>query len=79
MLISILGSTLAMLTLGFASALWMLFLARIISGVCNANVSTAHAYVADRVPPTQRPLEHAPPGHVRLRSVFSIAAAAFGA
>ena len=54
MLISILGSTLAMLTLGFASALWMLFLARIISGVCNANVSTAHAYVADRVPPTQR-------------------------
>lgn len=54
MLISILGSTLAMLTLAFASVLWMLFLARIISGVCNANVSTAHAYVADRVPPMQR-------------------------
>ena len=32
----------------------MVFLARIISGVCNANVSTAHAYVADRVPPAQR-------------------------
>jgi DHA1 family tetracycline resistance protein-like MFS transporter len=51
MLISIAGSVAAMLTLGFAWALWMVFLARIISGVCNANVSTAHAYVADRVPP----------------------------
>jgi DHA1 family tetracycline resistance protein-like MFS transporter len=54
MLISIAGSVAAMLTLGFAQALWMVFLARIISGVCNANVSTAHAYVADRVPPSQR-------------------------
>lgn len=54
MLISIAGSTLAMITLGFATSLWMLFLARTISGVCNANVSTAHAYVADRVPPAQR-------------------------
>lgn len=54
MLISIAGSVAAMLTLGFAQALWMVFLARIISGVCNANVSTAHAYVADRVPPAQR-------------------------
>lgn len=54
MLISIFGSTMAMLTLGFAQALWMLFLSRTISGVCNANVSTAHAYVADRVPPHQR-------------------------
>ncbi len=54
MLISIAGSVAAMLTLGFAGALWMVFLARIISGVCNANVSTAHAYVADRVPPAQR-------------------------
>ena len=54
MLISIAGSVMAMLVLGFAWALWMVFLARIISGVCNANVSTAHAYVADRVPPNQR-------------------------
>lgn len=54
MLISILGSTLAMLTLGLAHALWMIFAARLISGVCNANVSTAHAYIADRVPPAQR-------------------------
>lgn len=54
MLISIAGSVTAMLVLGFAWALWMVFLARIVSGVCNANVSTAHAYVADRVPPAQR-------------------------
>ena len=54
MLISIAGSVAAMLTLGFAQALWMVFLARIISGVCNANVSTAHAYVADRVAPAER-------------------------
>ena len=54
MLISIAGSVAAMLVLGFANALWMVFAARIISGVCNANVSTAHAYVADRVPPAQR-------------------------
>lgn len=54
MLISIGGSVAAMLVLGFAWALWMVFLARIVSGVCNANVSTAHAYVADRVPAAQR-------------------------
>jgi multidrug resistance protein len=54
MLISVAGSVAAMLTLGFANALWMVFAARIISGMCNANVSTAHAYIADRVPPAQR-------------------------
>jgi len=54
MLISIAGSVAAMLVLGFANALWMVFAARIISGMCNANVSTAHAYVADRVPPALR-------------------------
>lgn len=54
MLISIAGSVAAMLVLGFAWSLWMVFLARIISGVCNANVSTAHAYVADRVLPAER-------------------------
>lgn len=54
MLISVAGSCAAMLTLGFAQALWMIFLARLVSGVANANVSTAHAYVADTVPPAQR-------------------------
>ncbi len=54
MLISIGGSCAAMLTLGFASTLWMVFAARLISGMGNANMSTAHAYVADRVEPKLR-------------------------
>lgn len=54
MLISIAGSAGAMLLLGFANALWVVFAARVVSGMCNANVSTANAYVADRVPPEDR-------------------------
>jgi DHA1 family tetracycline resistance protein-like MFS transporter len=54
MLVSIAGACAAMLLLGLAHALWMVFAARIVNGLCNANVSTAHAYVADRVPPHER-------------------------
>ncbi len=54
MLISIAGSCISMLVLGLAGALWMVFLARVVSGLCTANVSTAHAYVADRVAPARR-------------------------
>jgi DHA1 family tetracycline resistance protein-like MFS transporter len=54
MLVSIAGSCLSMLVLGFASALWMVFLARVVSGLSTANISTAHAYVADRVAPARR-------------------------
>ncbi|MBC8073642.1 MAG: MFS transporter [Deltaproteobacteria bacterium] len=54
MLLSIAGSCASMLVLGFASALWMVFLARLVSGSCNANVSTANAYIADRVAPRDR-------------------------
>ncbi|HWB75720.1 MAG TPA: MFS transporter [Nannocystaceae bacterium] len=54
MLLSIAGSCAAMLVLGFASALWMVFVARLVSGSCNANVSTANAYIADRVAPKDR-------------------------
>lgn len=54
MLVSIAGSCISMLVLGFAGALWMVFLARVISGLCTANISTAHAYVADRVAPARR-------------------------
>ncbi|MEM6995923.1 MAG: MFS transporter, partial [Myxococcota bacterium] len=54
MLISIAGSCVAMLSLAWAHALWMVFLARAIGGVSNANISTAHAYVADCVAPAQR-------------------------
>lgn len=54
MLISIAGSVVAHLTLFFASSLTMIFVARVLAGMSNANVSTAHAYVADRVPARDR-------------------------
>ncbi|MCX4246910.1 MFS transporter [Paraliomyxa miuraensis] len=54
MLISIAGSCASMLVLGLASALWMVFAARVLSGLCTANISTAHAYVADRIAPARR-------------------------
>jgi len=54
MLISITGTCLAMLVLGFADSLWLVFVARLISGVSGANISTAQAIVADRVAPAER-------------------------
>src|SRR5512136_2539256 len=47
LLISQLGTFLGFMILGFASALWMLFLSRIIDGISGANLSTAQAYIAD--------------------------------
>ena len=54
MLVSITGTCLSMLVLGFATSLWMVFAARVLSGISGANISTAHAYVADRVAPAKR-------------------------
>lgn len=54
MLISIAGSCASMLVLGLADALWVVFVARVLAGLCTANISTAHAYVADRVSPGRR-------------------------
>nr|WP_255216794.1 MFS transporter [Pseudenhygromyxa sp. WMMC2535] len=54
MLVSIAGSAVAALILGFAAALWVVFLARLVAGASKANVSTAHAYVADLMPQDQR-------------------------
>jgi len=54
MLLSIAGAMLSMLVLGLASALWMVFAARLFNGACNANISTAHAYVADKTAPSER-------------------------
>ncbi len=54
MLLSIAGSAVAALVLGFAHALWLVFVARIVAGSSKANVSTAHAYVADLIPQDQR-------------------------
>lgn len=47
LLMSILGTGLAFLILGFARTLAMLFVGRLFAGLCGANISTAAAYIAD--------------------------------
>lgn len=47
LLVSILGTSLGFLILGFANTLWLLFLGRIIDGISGGNISTAQAYIAD--------------------------------
>jgi DHA1 family tetracycline resistance protein-like MFS transporter len=47
LLISLLGTCLGFLILGFATTLWMLFIGRIIDGISGGNISTAQAYIAD--------------------------------
>lgn len=44
---SLLGSAVAWLMFGFAPALWVLFLARILDGISGASYAAAQAYVAD--------------------------------
>lgn len=44
---SILGSAAGYLLIGFAAALWMVFVGRIVAGITGGNISTAQAYVAD--------------------------------
>lgn len=45
--ISIIGTGMGFLILGFARTLWMLFLGRIIDGITGGNISVAQAYIAD--------------------------------
>jgi MFS transporter, DHA1 family, tetracycline resistance protein len=47
LIISQIGTLAGFLFLGFASSLWMLFLARIIDGLSGANISTAQAVISD--------------------------------
>jgi multidrug resistance protein len=47
LLMSLLGTAMGFLVLGFATTLWMLFVGRIIDGVSGGNISTAQAYIAD--------------------------------
>src|SRR2546421_7427041 len=47
LLISLLGTCVGFLILGFATTLWMLFVGRIIDGISGGNISTAQAYIAD--------------------------------
>src|SRR5512146_2766982 len=47
LLVSQLGTLAGFVLLGFANALWLLFLSRIIDGLSGANMSTAQAAIAD--------------------------------
>jgi DHA1 family tetracycline resistance protein-like MFS transporter len=47
LLISLLGTALGFLILGFANTLLLLFVGRIIDGISGGNISTAQAYIAD--------------------------------
>jgi MFS transporter, DHA1 family, multidrug resistance protein len=55
LLVGLIGFSLSFLIFGLASRLWMLFLARIISGLLSsATLPTALAYIADTTPPENR-------------------------
>lgn len=47
LLISQVGTLIGFIILGFANALWLLFLARLIDGLSGANISTAQAAITD--------------------------------
>ena len=54
LLASMLGHAFAYLLLGFADSLWLLALARVLSGATSANLSTAYAYISDITTPEER-------------------------
>jgi len=54
LLLSLMGSVMSFLWLGFADALWMLFAARALGGIFGANISVGQAYIADVTKPSDR-------------------------
>lgn len=54
LLVSMLGHAGSYLMMGFADSLWLLALARVLSGVTAANLSTAYAYISDITTPDER-------------------------
>jgi len=54
LLISILGQGIGYVIFGIGGGLWVLFLARMISGITGGNLSTASAYIADISKPEER-------------------------
>jgi DHA1 family tetracycline resistance protein-like MFS transporter len=54
LLLSIFGTFLGFLLLGFASTLWMLFASRLIDGITGGNLSVAQAYITDVTEPKDR-------------------------
>lgn len=47
LLVSIFGTFLGFVLFGFATSLWMLFVARILDGITGGNLSVAQAYISD--------------------------------
>ena len=47
LLVSIFGTFVSLLVLGFANTLWMLFASRILDGLTGGNISVAQAYITD--------------------------------
>jgi len=60
------GLALHYVILALTNVLWLVFVARVISGIASASVSTANAYVADVTPPEKR------------AAAFGLMGAAFG-
>jgi MFS transporter, DHA1 family, tetracycline resistance protein len=54
LLLSLLGSAFGYFLFGWAGALWIMFLARLIDGVTGGNISAAQAYIADVSAPEDR-------------------------
>ncbi|MCU0226227.1 MAG: MFS transporter [Bryobacterales bacterium] len=54
LLLSLLGSAFGYFLFGWAGALWIMFLGRIIDGFTGGNISAAQAYIADISPPEDR-------------------------
>lgn len=54
LLVSQMGTCVGFLVLAYSSALWMVFVGRIIDGVTAGNLSTAQAYISDHTKPENR-------------------------
>ena len=54
LLVSLIGSAIGYAVMASATSLTMLFVARIIAGICGASIGTAAAYIADITPPENR-------------------------
>ncbi len=54
LMLSVAGGIVCYVAIGFADALWMLFVARLCAGLMAGNISTAMAYIADITTPANR-------------------------
>lgn len=52
--LSLFGTGISFLILGFATTLWLVFFGRILDGITGGNISTAQAYIADVTTPEDR-------------------------